>query len=353
MRKIMHILLTLLMVVILDACNFRPLTDYNNTHYVRVYIDEEIDNTTKGFYRDDIIKPQYKRPEVMKVVLAEEASGRVVAEKYLRNQGDDEKVHYYDGYIICSPGEWNLMAYNFDTQSTQISDPSNIRQAKAFTNNIASHLYSSLFSRFNAKGDDDKFKDERIVYEPDHLFVVESESVKVGYSGQIDTLRTQNGQYFTAGTIVEAWYIQVNIKGLNNLSSAVSLLNGLSGSKQLINSQIDKNDPITLYFEMAPGLKTKNDPNEGILYSTFYTFGNIPDKDNDLNITFDLMTNYGKPMSATLDITEEFSKPLAVDHHWIILDKTLVIPDKPKGSEGGGFAPGVDDWGDVNTDLII
>ena len=352
MRMLCRFCLSLLFVTLLCSCNFRPLSEMNNTHYVRVYIDEHIMNTTEGFYRDDIVRPSYRRPEVMRVVLADDAGGNVVAEKYLRNQGDDEQGHYYDGYIICDPGEWNLMAWNFDTQSTRVDDASDVRSAKAFTNTIASHLYGSLSSRLNAKGEE-QYADERIVYEPDHLFVAEYPSVRVSHSGQIDTLRTSDGQYFKASTIVESWYIQVNVEGVSRLSSAVSLLDGLGGSKKLISSELDENDPVTLYFEMAPALRTKTDEDTGVVYATFCSFGKLPGRENNLDITFDLVTSWGKSLSATFDISEEFGSQVAGEHHWIILDKTIIIPEKPDGDTGGGFSPGVDDWNDVNTDLII
>ena len=336
------------------ACDFRPLVEPSNTHYIRVYLDEHILNTTDGFYNPDHVGPEYKRPEIMRVTLGDKSTGRVVAERYLRNHGDDSRGHYYDGYIICDPGEWSLLAWNFDTEATLVSDPTDQHLAKAYTNKIASHLMAGISSRLNKNnGDtktDDTFTQEKIVYEPDHLFVASDRNVSIPYSTAIDTLRTRDGEYFTASTIVEAWYIQVNVKGLEYVSSALGLITGLAGSKTLFDAGLDSDDPVTDYFEMNAG-KVPEGSDTGVLYTTFYTFGKIPGIESGFEVTFDFQTDYGKPYSATFDITDEFETENALKHRWIILDKTIEIP---KGStSGGGFAPGVKDWGDINTDLII
>ncbi len=354
MRSMLKWTAAALLLFLVNACDFRPLDELGNTHYVRIYIDEEILNETIGFYNDNNAKPVYKRPEVMRVTLADRNTGKVVAERYLRNQGDDENGHYYDGYIICDPGKWSLLAWNFDTESTQVRAPDDQFNATAFTNGIASHISSSIPSRTSLKaGDEKKYDNEKIVYEPDNLFVSDYNEVVVPYSTKLDTLRAADGGYFRAKTIVEAWYIQVNVKGIKYLSSSLSLVNGLGGAKKLISLQLDSNNPVTVYFEMTAGGKSKSDSDTGIIYATFFTFGKIPEVESGLEVTFDIFTNYGKPVTATFDITNEFHSEMAREHRWIILDKTIDVPGPPKENENGGFTPGVDDWKDVNTDLII
>lgn len=370
MKALSRIILAAALAPLACACEFRPLVEAGNTHYVRVYIDEQIRNVTEGFYNPEYARPAYRRPEVMKVVLADPESGKVAAERYLRNQGDDERGHYYDGYIICSPGEWSLMAWNFDTEATVVGNQADIRQAAAGTGVIAAHLYSALWSRMknsqnvidgtkgdgsrlDAAKDGDVFDNEKIVYEPDHLFVAEEEKVRIGYSGQIDTLRTAAGEYFTAGSIVESWYIQVNVRGVSRLTSSASLMSGMSGDRKLIDGALDPENPVTVYFDMESTSVTKADEDTGVLYSTFSTFGKLPDSKNGFKVTFDIVTKAGKAVSATFDVTDEFSKDIAKEHRWILLDRTIVIPETPQDKPGGGFSPGVNDWKDVNTDLII
>ncbi len=353
MRKLIGMVRTCVIVAMAEvfvACDFRPLVEPGNTHYVRVYIDEHILNTTEGFYDPEHVNPVYKRPEIMRVTLGDKATGRVVAERYLRNQGDDARGHYYDGYIICDPGEWSLLAWNFDTESTQVNDPTDQHLTKAYTNRIASYLLASISSRLDKTKTDGSSASEKIVYEPDHLFVASDSDVSIPFSTEIDTLRTPDGDYFTASTIVEAWYIQVNVKGLEYVSSTLGLITGLAGSKTLFEARLGSDDPVTDYFEMTSG-EVSDGSDTGVIYATFNTFGKIPDIKSGLEVTFDFQTNYGKAFSATIDITEEFLKENAAKHRWIILDKTIEIPKGESG--GGGFSPGVNDWNDINTDLII
>ena len=69
----------------------------SNTHYVRVYVNESIQNVTTGFYNEGYTRPEYKSPDVLRVFLADPQTGRVKAERFLRNNDRDENGLYYDG----------------------------------------------------------------------------------------------------------------------------------------------------------------------------------------------------------------------------------------------------------------
>lgn len=343
-----NFLLLLLLLPLAFSCQFRPLEEMSNTHYVRVYLDERLLNLTEGFYNEEFLRPNYRTPQVMHVVLADPHSGDVVADRYLRNQGSDQFGHYFDGYIICEPGEWDMLAWNFDTETTQIRDERNIFASRAYTNEIASHLRAGLPSRFGISKTD---APEKIVYDPDPLFVVQSR-VNLPYSDSIDTLKSPDGSRFIARSITETWFLQVKVKGMDYVTSAVSLLTGMAGSKWMWNPKMNEADPVTLYFEMNRGPENAAERNT-IVYATFSTFGRLPDVTNELHVTFDFITTYGTTYSETLDISVKFDEDDALEHQWILLDKDTVIeiPDPPKS--GGGFNPGVGEWDDINTDLII
>ena len=347
-------------ILLVASCDKRPLMEISNTHYVKVYISEELLNVTTGFYNGSYTKPNYKSPAVLRVILTDKETGSVKAERYLRNQGNDEFGHYYDGYIIAEPGEYSLLAYNFDTESTIIGSNNNQFGIKAYTNEIASHLYTKIPSRSKAPSKDDGKAGpvESIVYDPDHLFLANCEDLVIPYSEQLDTLRAIDGTpHFRAESIVKSYYLQVRVVGAQYISSAVSLLEGMSGSINLSNRQLNYDEPVTVYFEMLAdktGARTKNE--EAIIYTTFGVFGRIDDMANLLEVTFDFMTTYGVPFSATLDISADFNTTEAINNQWLLLDEVITIPDPPPSSGsggGGGFTPSVDDWGDVNTDIIL
>ena len=92
------------------------------------------------------------------------------------------------------------------------------------------------------------------------------------------------------------------------------------------------------------------------MYTTFNTFGRLPDSENGLTITFDFLTTHGGSHTQTIDITEEFNSPEAQDKHWIIVDDVIELPEPPEypnDHTGGGFKPSVGDWVDIESEIII
>ena len=236
-----------------------------------------------------------------------------------------------------------MLSYNYGTESTLIRNDHLYHGAEAYTNEISDALRSRLSGRAS-------LEEEHIVYVPDHLLADRNDLLTTAYTMDIDTLRHASGDHFTAGSLVLSYYLQVRVRCIEWISSTVGLLTGMAGSAMLHSRDINEENPVTIYFEMQRGPST--DANEGFIYTTFHTFGKLPDQSNELYLTFDVRTTDGRALTVTLDITDKFSEPDAIDHHWILLDEVLNIPDPPEGSGGGGFVPGVDDWEDIETDII-
>ena len=228
-RVIVRLIAAIAVLAAALSCERRPLYDLTNTHYVRVYVDEELLNVTTGFYDEENNRPEYQSPQVIRIVLADPETGAMKADRYLRNRHKDAKGTYYDGFVIADPGIYDVYAYNFDTEATLIRDAANYDLITAYTNEIASHLRSKLYSR-SRSGGSKAGDDERIVYDADHLFVSAVEGVTINYSDKLDTLYTPEGGYFEAESVVKSYYIQVKVKGMKYVSSAVAVLGGMAGS---------------------------------------------------------------------------------------------------------------------------
>ncbi len=339
--KRLAVISLLVLATFATGCSRRPLIDPQQTHYVRIYIDEELQNITTGFYNPDYAHPEYRSPEIMRVILYD-AAGRVASERYLRNRGRDERGTYYDGYIIAAPGDYTLLAYNFNTESTIVHSENSFASVGAYTNEIASHLRSRLSGRNSEPH-------EKIVYDADQLFVAQG-GVHVSYSEKIDDLRAPDGEWFEARSIVEAYYLQIRIRNIRYVSSTVGLLTGMAGSVRLADGKVDADNDVTIYFEMQQSdIVEENDT--AVVYATFGTFGKLPGKTNELELSFDVLTTYGAKVTADIDITGKFGEPDATERRWLIIDGTIEIPEPP--ASGGGFTPGVSDWGDIHTDIII
>lgn len=355
-------LLSLLCWILLCSCEHKELCyDHHHfIHYVRVYIDKEIPNVTTGFYNEEYKRPTLSDPVVMRLILADPHSGRTLAERFLRNKGYDEHGAYFDGYINADPGYYKLLAYNFDTETSLITREGLWESAQVYTNEITAYLYDRIVSRTNTLNEFGV--QERIVYEPDHFFVtdfgiIEIKNQKPNQSA--DTLTTIDGKQFISSTLVKSYYLQIQVEGLEYASSSVGLLTGMSGATWIANRKMDIENEVTVFFEMQPGQigssagMKRNKNTAATLYTTFNTFGKLPDKTNKFEITFDFTTTYGKPYSETIDITELFSTPEAKEHQWLLINHTIKIPEPPNENGGSGLSPSVGEWEDVNKDIII
>ena len=66
-----------------SSCEHRLLEDLNTTHFLRVYLNENIQNVTCGFYDDSRKNPEYHSPELLRVGVYDKYTGELVSERYL------------------------------------------------------------------------------------------------------------------------------------------------------------------------------------------------------------------------------------------------------------------------------
>ena len=350
--KVMQALSVLLLAGVMISCEHRVLEDPSNGHYVRVYIDEQIKNVTYGFYSDSRKRPEYERPRVLRVVLADPITDKVVSERYIQSCGEDERGYYIEGYIAAAEGNYNLMVYNFGTPKTKLRKEDYYTQVQAYTSKIEDRL----FQYFPAL---DSVVDKKTVrYCPDHLFLATCEPVKVKKNVNIDTLYTASGDYFEAQSVVKSYYIQVRIKGFEYVTTAVSLLSGMAGTSILHKREMDENDAVSVFFTMdytdvgrtnatPKGTSTKT----AVLYSTFNTFGKLPKEQNVYTMNFEFTRTDGTSQVETIDITSMFDEPLVKNEQWILREKEIEITPTVGGN--GGLVPGVDEWGDVWCEIEL
>ena len=385
MRRLMLILLSLMALVNI-SCERRELVELSNTHYVRVYIKEDIKNVTQGFHPNAQNRPAYKQPDILRLLLADPQTGKVKAERFLRTKKEDERGTYYEGYIVVYPGRYDLIAYNFDTEVCIVRNYNDFNKSQVYTNEIATYLRSRVSknamkvvqramqkemyrvaqklalkgqSKVTRAGED--ITEERIVYDPDHFFLASCGDVYVPYTDELDTLTTANKDYFTAESVVKSYFIQVPVKNIDYATSSLGLVSGLAGSVKLGTGEINDEDPVTVYLELRPGENAATGISKGeseetaVMYTTFNTFGKLPESENGLTITFDFLTTHGGSHTQTIDITDEFNSAQANENQWILVEEVIELP-KPvpnPNNSGGGFKPSVNDWEDVNAEIII
>jgi hypothetical protein len=312
-----------------------------------VYLDEEIKNVTCGFYNESYDHPEFHRPLTMLACMADSQTGEIIAEGILKNQGSDSRGYYIDGYVAAPSGIYNLLIYQLGSPLTLIKHTDDFFSIKAYTNSVSERVMGYLSQTSKVLGD------ERIMQEPEHIMVARCNNIHISDLHKIDTLRTADGDFFTARSIAKSYYIQLTITGVQWIKSASAVLSGLSGSSLLWKEEgMIESDPVNLYFNMQYNRSKKrsfSDTSAEVLYATFTTFGKIPDLTSELTLNFEFTKSDESSQIESIDITEVFKTPMAIENQWLLLDKEITIT-KPIGGSGG-MDPGVDGWQEEEADL--
>lgn len=348
------VMVTLLTICM--GCEHRPLLlpETKNNVFVKIYFDENIRNVSYGFYNEEVQKPEYESPEVMRVALYDAFNNELVTERYMSDCGRDADGHYIQGYMNVPEGRYNMIAYNMDTYDTKITFEKFYNLMTAYTDELSENQTSQIFkSREN-----DFISRSPISMQPDHLFVCRVNGVEIlpaELQNGLDTIRTHDGQIPTAQTIVKTYYMQINVQGVQYVQSAVALLTGMAGSKTLFDGEMVMDDEKSIFFGLQNG-KEKRSPEEEstIAYATFSTFGKLPHTEGYIEISFEFNTIYNTVQTETIKVTDMFETPMVRDNQWIIIDKVIEIKP-PEGTEepGGGMQPGVRDWDIIEGYITI
>lgn len=345
MRRIISFVIALCALsFVLISCEHRLLTDIKDSHYIRVYLDEDIKNVTCGFYNETYDKPEYEAPVNLRVALADPSTGKVVAERILRNNGQDEQGRYIEGLIAAPMGQYCLVVHEIGSSVTKINDLYDFYNMHAYTEHIDEDSF--VFIPESGKSG----SESRIVKQPDHLFYDVCENVVARYSETADTLYNSHGNHFRARSIATSYYLQIRVKGIQWVTSAAVTLSGMAGSFRMSEpGGFQESEPVDLFIR-TKSAERKREGNSGnttsILYTTFNTFGKLPGVNSI--ITFEFLKTDGSSQVEELDITDLFETSTVKEKQWILLDKEIEI-NRPKGT--GGMRPGVDEWKDITTDV--
>lgn len=333
LRRGMLVVLPLLMIAV-AGCRRRPLEDPDYMTSVRVKVDVSgISNVTCDIYNDKI-PVQTIEPSAMHVLFFDENKDAVVSENFITHvSADEDGNRIVSGDVQLAPGSYRMLIYDFGTDETLIRNYYSWDKAEAYTELIPSGLLNS----FATKGEDQP----NILTEPEHLVVARNPKEVIPYHDGVYTIYTE------ARSVVESWYIQIKVDGLEYVSSAQAVVSGMVGSN-LIATDTRVTDPqASLWFR----LRKSDDKGVPVICAVFNTFGHIDNSKNDLAVTFDLSVKGGSTVRKTFDISNLFLTENAVKHHWLLLDETIKV--EPPKSSGGAFDPVIDDWDEEYRDIEI
>ena len=278
---------------------------------------------------------------------------------------DNHSLSYADfvgpegGYISPEPGTYDILVYNFETESTILRGEDDFLKAEAYTNEISPYLKGQIrplleqrrklrqerlaaSSESETAATDDE---ERVVYEPDHLFVGR-------VKGQdIPRLLLEEGDReivieVEATSIVETWKIEIRgVQGAEYISSISAIISGQAASTYLYSGE-DSDESVSVYFTMQTNRARTSD--EGMIMGSFNTFGKKPGVESELSLDVSITDSGGNTYDLHYDITSDFQdNPERV----IVIEDDISID--PPSSGGGGFDPSVEDWDNVTSDIEL
>ena len=316
MRRIYtYILLALLCILAASSCKRRPLTTADYMVIVNLEIDKDIVNHTVE-----------KDPSLMRCIFYDSESGAFVTQAFLPATG---------GQVSLIPSrEYDVLVYNFDTESTWLEEENWYHKIYASTSLIPDSFRTKLRSRAT-KGDE-----ELIVYDPDHLFVGRLNDVFIP-ARSVDAPPVILN--IECETVVESWLLEVKtVTGKENIGSIAGVITALSGSNR-IGPNERSTDFVSVYFD-----NQVIDEN-GLLTAKFNTFGWNKDINEPQVLSLVFTDVAGKGHVYNFDISEQFPD----NKEQIIRIVTEIDIPEPISSGDGGFVPKVDDWDEINTDIII
>ncbi len=318
---------------IIGGCNRRPLEDPSEVSDIMVKVNiDSIRNVTSDIYNAKIPAPVIE-PTAMHVIFFEQGEDNVAAETFITDISYDENGNrFLSGDIAILPGDYRMLIYDYGTEYTIVKDFYHYDRAEAYTESAP----YSVLSRFNTKDS----SVPNILNEPDHLVVSSNEHEVIPYHSGTYTVTAD------AHSVVESWYIQIKVQGLEYVSTAQAVLSGMVSANFIAYDNRVEDPEATIWFK----LEKSDDDGVPVLCTIFNTFGRIPQSQNDLAVTFNIKTSDGRTVSRTFEIGDLFLSEPAVKHNWLLIDETITI-DPPE--QRGGFDPAIDDWDEEHRDIEL
>lgn len=243
------------------------------------------------------------------------------------------------GTVALIPGKYRVLAYNNDTEAVQLGNTNDFDRHYACTRegNILEPIYGNAMSTPNRS---EGTEDERVMITPDMLWGATAVDVVVtGSESQVITLYPQD-------LLCHYSYEVRNVKNLKHVSQMSGAISGMSPQMTLADEGLHT-EPVTLPFGAWRDGETT-------MRGEFLTFGHHADVAKPHRMAFYMIMDDGAKYSFTkgdnLDVTGQVHSAPDRKHVHIIIDGL----DLPTPIENGsGFKPDIDDWDDIQQDIIM
>jgi anti-anti-sigma factor len=111
------------------------------------------------------------------------------------------------GEVSILPGEYRVMVYAFGTESTLISKYDSWKGCTAYTDALSQEYLKTLSLKSS-------LDEQPIHFQPDHLLAARSEYESIPWHSGSHVIHS------VASSVVESYYLQIKVQGLEYVSSA-------------------------------------------------------------------------------------------------------------------------------------
>lgn len=343
MKRMAWMVCAFVAVVGLAACHRRPLVEADGLTEVRVrMVTEGIANVTRDLYNPNLA-PQTISSDVVRLLLYTPEGERLLSQGFTTEKVVEHGVEVLSRRVALDEGDYRLLGYNFDLSDTKVTGENGYATLQAFTDEIPTALYARVGNRAQSRG--------RIYYEPEHVLVARRPELHIERSPDLQVVELD------AETVVDTYYIQIRVQGMEYLAAkanGVAVLSGLAPSVLLGDGVRNYEEDAAIYFELMKSTdpRIEGEPNE-VLCAHFNTFGKIPDHPSRLQVTLTVLGSDGTKHEKVVDMTPIFEREDALERHWLLIDEVWEIPAPVGGEDGGGFQPSVDEWEDIEEVIPI
>ncbi|MBR6458245.1 MAG: DUF5119 domain-containing protein [Bacteroidales bacterium] len=366
-RILFSVLLVALMAV---SCQLRDLEDPSQVTAIDIKVNVQAVTNVNANVRSSVHltaqnttlwdeKLAQLDPSVMRVLVYSPETDRLLTEKIIYANGVDEYGNRtFKGDIGISHGDYNFLIYNFDTPTTQVMNLDWESQVLAYTDKISYAQKARLLGLTKGDEADDEiekyYENISIHYEPEHLLVANEKNVHISPHDTLVTIETE------ASTIVDSYYLQIRVVGMQYASEATAVITGLSPSNKIGLNERTIDPSAAVVFDLKKGVDDSLDgENKDVLCAVFNTFGKIENVSSELRVTFNVVDTAGNLLQHEVNLDAVFESELAKKYHWLIIEEEepWVIPnphvDPQPGTGGGGFQPVVDDWEEQTGEITL
>lgn len=303
---------------------------------------EEIVYPTSNYYlaitvEPDVQQKDYVKPTIFVASFYDVETGKLAYSTFVRSESHPMGLPAGGFVTGITPGDYDLIIYNFDTHVTSIEEKG---------------WYDRIYAFAEVAG---RSKDVPITYAPDHLYW-HKERVHVPYITEHDGVHIIRA---SLRTVLESWTVIIDgVKNANLATGIVFYISGQAIGRYLGKDELVGQRSIVMFggrpeavdvLPVEPDVvETKAEDEEPyVIVGDYTTFGRLAGVDRIL-LTMQIAGPNGSVYTAQEDVTAQVIDP-ANTEHVIRATVDIEIQERPDG----GFNPEATPWEPDVTKIIL